>query len=144
MEQPMLYKFKKNDIIIEENIDDNIDENNIIYYHIIGTMHDLAKKRNIAHGDNTSMGGGIYAAPYDENDPDCYIVSTLLDLNKLKNKLPSKYVYISESLSMMGLEGSISCNKENDYKLITNIDIKDIEFISRKECNKYCPGYLDF
>ena len=132
--------FNKFDIIKEIN-----DKDDIFYYHIIGTLHKLAKLRNIKSGDMTSLGGGECAYNYDENDNDAYIIYTLIDLNKLKNN-NTEYDFkkISKKISTIGLDGSILINDKNNYKFIKNINHCELIYITREECNQYCPGYIDY
>jgi len=132
--------FNKFDIIKEIN-----DTDDIFYYHIIGTLHKLAKLYNIKSGDITSLGGGGCAYNYDENDNDAYIIYTFIDLNKLKNNnTEHDFKKMSEEISTIGIDGSISFNDQNSYKFIKNINPCELIYITREECNKYCPGYIDY
>ena len=114
-------KFRKNDII-----KDIRDTNNIFYYYI---------------QDVTS----IYLFEDDDERTNIYEVNTLIDLNKLKNNNREIDLRrICSSISYIGHTGNISVCDKNNYKFINNINLCELKYITRKECEKYCPEYIDY
>jgi len=135
-------KFKTGDIITLKESDKDI----TLYYIITGYYHETAKKNNLVHDQSTSLGSGMFSHDYNSNSEDAYLINTLFDLNEFKEnpKTEINLCRISQYISVVSIDGTIHMN-DDIYKLVdTNKTIDDIYVLSRKECELYCPGYIDY